>query len=265
MNHRLWFLVRLTLFVFLSQCCLASGQDAKSVTVGMPGYLKQLILPGSELEVVPLDRKAPVIVRITEAFRHGTAFRYDIVFYGMEPGSFDIKKYLRRKDGSSTAELPAILVVITPTLPPGQVLPSDPQSRGAPALGGYRLVLIILGVLWVLGFALIVFWGRRRKQLGQLATRPMTFADRLQPLVQEAAAGTLSRERRAELERMLLSYWRHRLKLNDEKPEQAFAVLRQHAEAGPLIRQLEIWLHARSPDRNVDVTAILQPYQNLPL
>ena len=48
------------------------------------------------------------------------------------------------------------------------------------------------------------------------------------------------------------------------RPEQAFSLLREHDQAGPLIRQLEAWLHQRSPDRAVDVTAMLEPYQNLP-
>ena len=54
------------------------------------------------------DRRAPVVLRIVDVYPHGTAFRYDLEYYGLEPGTFDLRDYLRRKDGSSTADLPPI-------------------------------------------------------------------------------------------------------------------------------------------------------------
>ena len=56
-------------------------------TVGMPARIDQLVLPGTELEVRPIDdRLAPIVVRIVNTYPHGSAFRYDIVYYGLEPG-----------------------------------------------------------------------------------------------------------------------------------------------------------------------------------
>lgn len=242
------------------------AEDRRSSTVGMPARIDQLVLPGTELEARPLDDpKAPVVLRIINTFPHGTAFRYDLDYYGLEPGTFDLKNYLRRKDGSPTTDLPSVPVTIAAILPPGQILPNELEPRRSPWLGGYRLALIVGGVLWGLGLLAILFVGRRKKGEVQAAgVRMLTLADRLRPLVERAMTGTLSLTERADLERILLAYWRRRLRLGDERPTEAFARLRQHPEAGPLLQRLEDWLHRPRPNTQVDLTALLQPYKDLP-
>src|SRR5207248_6148738 len=125
--------------------------------------IEQVVLPGSELEVKPLDdRKTSIVLRIQDVAPHGTAFRYDFVYYGLEPGTFDLKSYLRRKDGSSAADLPPLPVTIRSVLPPGQVEPNKLELQGSPWLGGYRLALMLGGSAWVVGLAAVGF-ARRRK------------------------------------------------------------------------------------------------------
>ena len=46
----------------------------------------------------------------------------------------------------------------------------------------------------------------------------MTLADRLRPLVDAAVAGALSAGQHAELERLLIGYWRRRLNLEQAAP-----------------------------------------------
>jgi hypothetical protein len=67
----------------------------------------------------------------------------------------------------------------------------------------------------------------------------------------------------AELERLLLAYWRQRLELDRAGPGQAMTALRGHAEAGALLRQLDSWLHQPRPSARVDVEALLAPYQGI--
>jgi hypothetical protein len=235
-------------------------------TVGMPTKIGQLVLPGTELEVKPIeDRRQPVIVRIVDCYPHGSAFRYDVVYYTLEPGRYNLKDYLRRKDGSPAADLPPIPVLVEAVLPPGQVEPHALALGESPWLGGYRLLVVAAVLAWCAGLAVILFAGRRRRAalVGQ-ADRPATLADRLRPLVDAALAGTLSAERHAELERLLIGYWRSRLGLEQLAPARMMAVLRDHDEAGPLVRQLEDWLH-RPPSTAgpVDVAALLKPYQGI--
>ncbi len=230
----------------------------------MPARIEQLVLPGTELEAKPADRKAPLVVRIVRVAPHGTALRYDLEYYGLEKGKFDLRDYLRRKDRSSAADLPPIPVTIESVLPPGQVLPNVLEPKGTPRPGGYWLLLSAAGVLWVLVLFAILRVGRRRAEAARVSARPLTLADRLRPLVEGAVAGRLDPGRLAELERALIVYWSRRLNLLDRKPAEALAVLRGHPEAGPLLAQLEIWLHRPPPHATIDVAALLEPYRAVP-
>jgi hypothetical protein len=242
------------------------AEDRRATTVGMPAHIEQIVLPGSELEVKPLDdRQRPIVLRIVKAFPHGTAFRYDLVYYGMDPGEFDLRDYVRRKDGSAIADLPPLRVKIESVLGAGQVLPTDLKSSPTPALGGYRYLLIGLGIVWLIGFPVILFVRRRRHVERVLASKPLTLADQLRPLVERAMSGDLAPTERAGLERILLAYWRKRLHIEQSRPAEAFARMRAHPEAGPLLEQLEAWLHKPIRDIHVDLAALLQPYRNAPV
>jgi hypothetical protein len=254
---------RLLLFAALLLPTSAMGDDVRSATVGMSGRIDGVVLPGPELEVKPLDdARAPLVLRVVAVYPHGTAHRYDLVWYGLDPGEYDLKDYLRRKDGSSAEGLPSLRVEVTPVLPPGQVQPNPLEPAGSPRLGGYRVLLIVGVVVWVLGLLAILFLGRRgRKRAAAGSDRPLTVADRLRPLVERATRGELPQAERAELERTLLAFWRRRLGLEDARPAEAMAVLRAHPEAGVLLGQLEAWLHRPGPVEGVDVAALLKPYQ----
>jgi hypothetical protein len=243
----------------------AFADEQRVAKVGRAAHIDQLVLPGPELEAKPLgDRQAPIVLRITSVQPHGTAFRYDLVYYGLEAGTFDLKNYLRRKNGSAASDLPSIPVTIESVLPAGQVRPSALPLHGSPWLGGYRLTLIVGGILWGAGLFAIVFVRRRRHRATVAATQPLTMADRLRPLVERAMAGTLDRGEQAELERTLLAYWRRRLALHETKPAETFRVLRDHAEAGPLLVKLEEWLHRPGDAQPTDLTTILAPYRAIP-
>jgi hypothetical protein len=77
-------------------------------------------------------------------------------------------------------------------------------------------------------------------------------------------AGQMSDSRLAQLERALVVLWRKQLNLDDTKAEEAMVVLREHEQAGVLLRQLEAWLHCPAGEQDVDIAVILAPYQNLP-
>jgi hypothetical protein len=249
---------------FLCFTAPALAEDRRTTTVGMPAPIDQLVLPGSELEAKPLaDERTPIVLRIVNIYPHNTAHRYDLVYYGLDPGKFDLRDYLRRVDGTSTADLPALPVTIEPVLPPGQVQPHALELTGSPFLGGYRLALVIAGVLWVVGLVAILLVGREKKRAIEAAqARPLTVADRLRPLVERAMEGRLSQGQRAELERTLLAFWRKQLRLEDASPADAMARLRAHPQAGRLLEQLEVWFH-RPPGNGapIDVESLLQPYR----
>ncbi|QDV37508.1 hypothetical protein [Tautonia plasticadhaerens] len=257
----------------LAALCLASPGEAEDDpplpgrSVGMPERI-EVILPGPELEAVPRDdRETPIVLRVVRVDPHGSRRRYELEFLGLEPGEYDLTDYLRRKDRSSTADLAPIPVSIRSVLPPGQVEPNAPSRRPTPRPWGYRALVLAVAILWLAGLAYLLFGGRRRRvSASPVAVRPRTLAERLRPLVEGASRGDLDPAGRAELERLLIGYWRRRAGLEGIDPARAVAILREHDEAGPVFRSLEDWLH-RPPgpsQENIDIIELLKPYRDLP-
>jgi hypothetical protein len=241
-----------------------AGDPTRTARVGRTARIEQLVLPGSELEAKPqVDPRAPLVLRVVATFRHGSDYRYDFEYYGLAPGDYSLADYLRRKDGSTTDDLPSIAVTIRPVLPPGQIEPNRPTTLPSPALGGYRLAMAAFVAVWVLGLLAILFARRRKKAIDESGPPVVTLAERLNALVNDAVDGRLTQSGVAELERLLLAYWRRRLDLEDLSPAAAIATLRRHPEAGELLRQLESWLHRPGRVEDVDVQALLQPYRDL--
>jgi hypothetical protein len=235
-------------------------------TVGMEGRT-EVVLRGPLLEANPVQDKAPLILRIaaTQPTDSG-AVRYDLRYIGLVPGKHDLKRYLVRADGSSTDDVPAIPVEVAHLLPElhkGELVAQDVQPLGF--IGGYRGLMIAAVVLWLLLLVPLIFAGRRRKNLAAVApaTPAPTLADRLRPLVERAADGTLSLDGKGQLERMLLGYWRQRLDLRRADLAESLALLRRHPDAGQLLRSMEDWLHRPPGAASVDVGAVLAPYRNV--
>jgi hypothetical protein len=251
----------LSIFVFTSQ---STAQDTP--TIGMEGR-RLITLPGTRLEAKPFGEKTPLALRIASATETSEGIAYDLRYMGFVPGKHDLKNYLVRADGSSMANLPSISVEVVPVLPPdhnGRLVPE--QAKPLPFLGGYKLLMAAAITLWLLLLIPILMIGRQRKARDvEQTARPLTLADRLRPLVEQAAAGKLPPDRQAELERLLLWHWRQKLNLADTDAGPAILQLRQHSEAGALLRALETWLH-RPPGatQNIDVAAVLAPYKNIP-
>jgi hypothetical protein len=243
----------------------AETAERKS-TVGIPATIEQLVLPGPEREVAPIeDFKTPVVARIVEVFPHGNDFRYNLSYYGLIPGTYDLAKFLRRKDGKPGADLPKIPVTIESLLPPGQIEPHAVSPHVSPRFGGYRLLALLAAIAWSAGLVLMLYALRRKAvSIQATSTHRLTLGERLRPLVEQAVAGTLSPGQYAELERLLLGYWTRKLGLENRDPAAMMAALRSHPEAGRVVRQLEDWLHRPGGAGDVDVAALLRPYANIP-
>jgi len=230
--------------------------------IGISGHVQQIVLPGPELEAVPLDSKSPLVLRVLATYPHGTEFRYDFEYYALEAGHYDLAKYLKHKDGTAVAGLPEIPVEVEALLPAGQVQPNPLEPTALPHLGGYQKTMVALGIVWVLGLAAIVFLGRKRIQAARERARPRTLAEELRPLVEDALSGKLSRSDRARLELRLVEFWRRKLALEERAPQELLVELRAHPQAGALLRSLEDWLHRPDPPQQVDLAQLLAPYEN---
>ena len=241
------------------------GEDLRSPSVGAAGNIDQIILPGSELMAKPLVEGSPIVIRIVKVFPHGDQFRYDLLFHGMEPGKFDLSNWLVRKDGSSTDDLPEIPVEIRSLLPPGQIEPNALEQGWLPRLGGYRMVMGAVILLWSLVLAGLIFLGRKKKDEEAIEAQPVTLADLLKTRIEAALSNQMDKSQYAELERMLTAFWTKRLGLESEPPHTALVKIKQHSEAGPLMKQLETWMHSPKPDHDVDLAKLLDPFKKLPI
>ncbi len=225
-----------------------------------------VILPGSEIEPIPQeDRKAPIILRMEKVDPTETGFHYRISCMGLEPGSYDLRKYLRRKEiVGSLPDRPEWHIEVVSTLPPGQILPKELDPKSSVHVGGYKYILAAAVLFWGLGFLAIILWPGPKPLFPKAQKVEKTAADRLRPLVEKALNGDLSLENQAALEATLMAFWRRRLSLEKAKPVEALASLRSHPEAGTLLRTLEDWLHRPAGKRPaVNVETLLEPYRKI--
>ena len=238
-----------------------------SGNVGMPLTLEQYVISGPELEVLPItDEKQPVVLRIESVWPHGTDFRYDFSFYGLEPGSFDLRTLLKRKDGSTMEGIHPIPIEIKSKLKDEKAEPAPLKHHPIPVPGGYKGWMKVVGTLWVLGLAGILWSMRKQKKIeGAIIDKniKLSLGEKLEPLVKLAASGAMSGKEKAELERLLLTYWNKRLKLENTKPSERIQALKKHSEAGVLIGAIEKWLHSPDSASETEIQNILKPYRDI--
>lgn len=243
------------------------GDSVLEVTVGMSGVVTQVILAGTELTVRDVNpRTTPIAVRIDHVYPHGAGFRYDLTWFGLEPGTHNLCDYLTRKDGTTTDNLPSIAVTVHSILLPEQVRPHAPDSGLLTRLGGYRTMTNLAIVVWVLGLLAIIFVGRTGRQTRSAAASEAVLSpvDHIRRLVDcGLKSGALSVEDKADLDIRILNFWRERRQLSDLSPGDALAKLKNDDEAGPLLLGLERWFYSRhAPDRE-EIMSLLEPLARL--
>ena len=245
----------------------ASFERLPQTTMGVEGVFFARHA-GPVLEAAPYDENAPIVLRIAEVSeekgRGENVLIYELRYIGTQPGVFDLREYLVRRDGEPLAGLAPLEVEVL------ELLPADHNGELAvyeeaalPTAWPYTFILRLFAVAWVLPIAWVVlelFRKRRREKPAPAVAEP-TLADQLRPLVQAALAGEMSREEKARLEMLLLGYWRERLELDGLPMNESLARMREDEQAGELLRELEAWLHQPPGRVEVDVTRLLAPYQ----
>jgi hypothetical protein len=251
--------------LFLGSTDSGAQTNERRSTVGYPAKIESIIVPGPQLVAKPIeDRREPLILRILNTFPHGDGFRYDVEYYGLDPGQYDLADYFQYEDGSTPTNLPAIIVQIDPVRPVGEMpLPNQLKTQRIGFRNFYLSGLLVGGVLWLIGLAAILFWGRGTTRRRQHMDPKLTVADRLEPLVARAILGQLDARGQAELERLLELFWRKKLRVNDLPAKEFRARLRQHPQASEMLRHLDAWLHRPGESQDVDLTLLLEPYQQL--
>lgn len=231
-------------------------------SVGIEGRVS-VTIGGSRLEAVPVNDRAPLIVRIasTEPGAEG-ASRYDLRFLGSVPGTYDLREYLLDPDGAHPTA-PTIPVRVRSMVSEDSHDLVEVPASAPPPLGGHRRWLVLAGIAWALVLPLVL-WRRRAAPPALIPESPQpSLAEQLAVIVANARLGELPPREQARLERMLIGHWRERLGIASLPPIEALAALRANPEAGALLRQVERWLHGRpGSGPAVDVDALLAPYRS---
>jgi hypothetical protein len=243
----------------------ATNAPAPPRNIGIEGHTT-VTLPRRDYQPRPLDDRTELILRIESvtAVTTNGPFQYDFHYIGFEPGAYRLADFLMRPDGSAPEEVGDLRLEVRALLPDdhdGQLQPFAPPPF--PFIGGYRMFLVLLAVLWAGGFVAFVLIGRRKKVVAAAPVEPPppSLAERMRPLVEAAAAGKLTADGQAQLERLLLGFWREKLRLPEQRMAEALRQLKEHREAGILLRALERWLHQRSGASAAEVNALLEPYR----
>ena len=242
----------------------SSTNSPPTRAIGIEGRVS-LELPRADYQPRPLDDRTELILRIEAVTSVATnRHRYDFYYMGLEPGNYSLANYLIRPDGSQPDELSNTLVQVQAVLPEdhdGKLTRYTPEQF--PFIGGYRVFLGLIGLLWFGGIAVFVMsYRKKRVTVAPVMVAPEpTFAERIRPLVEAAASGNLSLDGKAQLERLLMGFWREKLSLPDLRMAEALERLKAHSQAGELLRALERWLHQRGGAAAGEVNLLLEPYR----
>ena len=253
----------LMLALALAGPAAASLETGKAHEIGIE-QTTRVVMGRGDYVPRPLDDRTPVIVRLGAVEKREDGFEYRLHLVGFEPGTYPLADYLMRPDGSAAAELADRTFEVRTILPEnhdGMLTPHQPSKL--PWFGGYRLALAVGGLVWIAGWVVLYRWGRGRTLVEAAPPLPAApgFAERMRPYLERAAAGTLDTAGQAELERLLLSFWRDRLAPSTGRVAADLAALRVHPEAGATITALEQWLHQPGGADAAGIEALLAPYR----
>ncbi len=259
------FILRLAAAILLTTLCASASEKGSSNEVGIEGDV-EITLGNGDYQPKPLDDRTPLILRI-EKIEHAAdgKFLYSFHYIGFESGPHKLVDYLINPDGSPATEVGDFTVNVESILPPdymGELNTYVP--RPFPWFGGYRMLLGALAAVWVLGLFAFYWFGRRKKTevMIEQAPPPPGYAERMRPLVEQAATGKLSASGQAELERLMTGYWREKISLPGPRMADALAAMKRHPEAGAILRALERWLHRPGGASREEINGLLEPYRH---
>ncbi len=252
--------LKLLAMIFLMSAPLAMAEKG----IGLENDV-QITLDRGDYLPKPMNDRTPLILRLDQIKpAENGRFTYQFHYISFEPGSYKLADYLIHLDGTPATDLGETPIEIKSILPPdfqGQLNPFSPQPF--PKLGGYRMILGGLAVLWLCGLPALIWLGRKKLELAVVeeVIPALSYAERIRPFVEAAAAENLTATGQATLERLLTGFWREKIARPEQRMGEALTALKAHPEAGSLLRALERWLHQPGGASQTEIEKLLAPYR----
>jgi len=241
-----------------------------------------ILIPRKDCFVAPQSPSTPLLLRIANITpAENGQFRYQLLFSGLERGTFNLTDYLVTPDGERLREPVETVTVRSLISPPVtySALELDAPSTKRPT--PYFGILIFVALAWsACGFflfrntlyALLRFLFKFRKKTSpasdpqqESAPAPPTLADILRPLIEKAAQKTITTEEKSRLEQIIFLYWGEFLEIEYLDSVEQLRRILEHPTAGELLRTVEQWLYQpESLITKEEITAALNPYMDLP-
>jgi hypothetical protein len=235
--------------------------------------LYSLTLEREDIKAVPLTYNAPLVARIKSIQPvDSQKFLYQVSYFGLEKGTFNLTDYLCTPDGNRLRQ-PILPVHVSSHVPDSAeyVIQNPPISNHAKP-PPYTALLSLSAFVWVAA-GLWMFLPRGKKPAPAPPTVPrkeavkvQTLEDLLRPLVEKAANKSISGEEKTRMEHILTQYWGALLRLDHLNSVEQLRRILDHVEAGALLRAVEQWLY--QPDSEIppaEINEILKPYLGLPI
>jgi len=229
----------------------------KSDVLEVPLGVEEAVILTSEtgpLEPLPYAWGVGLNVRLAAERNLPGGHVYDVRYIVNHAGDFDLKDYLRFRDGSDPNGLPSFKVRGLERLSQSlEARIAETEETGVRLRAWYHETLCMLAVAWIGWLLLLVFWNRRRVRAALAGPAGPTLAERIRAVLDQLEAGPIDADRQAELELMIFRQWRQARAWGDQPMARSLAAFRADPEVAEAYAELETWLHragaATSPAR----------------
>lgn len=225
------------------------------------GLVKRVTVsfPGEEIMAAKVDEKSEAMVRILNKKKTADGFTYDIEFIGLEPGTYNLVKYLRSAVTGEPLNLPEYSVEVDTVLNKdfqGELV--DFQKSVETLTPWYKKLNYLIIGFWVILLPAIIFLGRKKQVVEEIIeVKEKSLNEKIQELL-TTLKGKSSKEIWQKIEGLIFQHWCKEKNLGNMPMHEAMVKLKADSEAGPFILKLEQGLHSKSLKNEQEVTDLIQ-------
>lgn len=239
-------LTLLALFAML-ETKSATAQTADRIpppTIGRASILAGVNIRGARVVAGrSRDDSAPLIVRIVRCEPAPDGFTYDLEYYGLEAGDYDLAEYLAFADKSANANIPSIPVAIVSSFAKTPELDMrKTEFRNIARTRLYSALWWGFVALWCVGLIAILAFRPAGESSSVAPAAELTAWEKLKQRIECGTTDELTIAEKAEIERLAYVVLCQR-EFAGMETSLAVQHLRQAPNARAAIQEFEQWLH----------------------